>query len=488
MLQFCRQNDEGQDDSRDTVGAGIMSQRNLAAMIVALWVAEMTQAFGTAMIYAALKALIATFKDPVLVGWLITTYLLVGAGAAAVAGRLGDIYGRRRVLLILLAIAATGSVINALSTGFATLLAGRAMEGLAGAILPLCVGLARENIARDRVPMAIGLMISGASAGTAGGLVIGGLLVDTYSWHAIFIASATFAAIAFVLVRAFLPPSPGLPRTVPLDWVGGVLFVPATLALLLAISSGPKWGIADPRTIATLAAGIVLFGLWIRRSLTAVDPMFDVRLFRNRQVLVANLATALVSISTLQITLVFSVMLQAPAWTTVGLGVSATVAGLVKLPSNIGSLLAGPLSGWLTQHGGGRQVMLIGGLLTSAGWLLAMAFHGSILIIGIILCVISFGATMLFAVGPTILVGAVPHDRTSEAAGMMTVVRQASLGIGAQVVTLLLATHTVVAPTGGAHYPTVGAFMLTMGIIVAISLTATALAFALPKGAQADSA
>lgn len=461
-----------------------MKSRNLALMILALWVAEMTQAFSTAMIYAALKALIAHFKDPVLVGWLITTYLLVGAGAAAVAGRLGDIYGRRRVLLILLAIGATGSVINALSTSFAMLLAGRSLEGLAGAILPLCVGLVRENISKARVPMAIGLMISGASAGTAAGLVIGGLLVDVYSWHAIFIASAAFSATAFVLVRVFLPPSPCLARTAPMDWLGGVLFVPATLALLVAISSGPKWGIADWRTIATLSAGILLFGLWIRQSLRAVEPMFDVRLFRNRQVLVANLATALVSMSTLQITLVFSVMLQAPAWTMVGLGVSATLAGLVKLPSNIGSLFAGPLSGWLTQRGGGRSVMLIGGLLTSAGWLAAMAFHGSILVIGIILCFISFGATMVFAVGPTILVNAVPHDRTSEAAGMMTVVRQASLGIGAQFVTLLLATKTVVAPKGGAHYPTVGAFMLTMSVIVAITLVATALAFALPKGPQ----
>lgn len=463
-----------------------MKTRNLAALIFALWVAEMTQAFGSAMLYAGLKALIATFKDPLLVGWLVTTYLLVGAGAAAVAGRLGDLYGRRRVMLILLALAATGSVINALSTSYGVLLAGRVLEGLAGAILPLCVGLVRENVSKERVPMAIGLMISGASAGTAAGLVIGGMLVDLYSWHALFIASAAFAATAFVLVRLLLPPSPVNPRSAPLDWLGGVLFVPATLALLLAISNGPKWGLTDPRTLAVLVGGAALFALWIRQSLRAAEPMFDVRLFRNRQVLVANLATALVSISTLQITLVFSVLLQAPRWTMIGLGVSATLAGLVKLPSNISSLLAGPLSGWLTQRGGGRAGMLIGGLLTSAGWMLAMAFHSSIFVIGAILIMISFGATMLFAVGPTILVGAVPPERTSEAAGMMTVVRQASLGIGAQIVTVLLATHTVIAPEGGARYPTSAAFLLTMAVIVAISLVATALAFLLPKGAQVE--
>ena len=130
--------------------------------------------------------------------------------------------------------------------------------------------------------------------------------------------------------------------------------------------------------------------------------------------------------------------------------------------------------------------MLIGGALTTTGWLLAMAFHGSILVVGIILCVISFGTTMLFAVGPTILIGAVPHERTSEAAGMMTVVRQASVGIGAQVIAILLATGTVSLPGSATRYPTPAAFMLAMGVIVALTIAATLLALALPKGAQAD--
>lgn len=463
-----------------------MPPRKLAPMIAALWIAEVTGSFETAMIYAALKSLIADFKDPVLIGWLITTYLLIGAGSAAVAGRLGDIYGRRRVLLVLLAVGAIGSLISAFAPNYPVLLIGRALQGLTGAILPLCVGLVRENVSRERVPLAIGLMISGASAGAAAGLVIGGMIVDNFSWYGVFVASAAFASTAFVAILAFLPRSPQSLRSAPLDWLGGVLFVPAVLAVLLAISNGSTWGLLDWRTCGLLAISASLFAVWVRQSLRAEDPLFDVRLFRNRQVLVANLATAAVSMSTLQITLVFSMLLQAPRWTMIGLGLSATVAGLIKLPSNIGSLFAGPLSGWLTQRHGGRTGMLIGGLTTSVGWLMAMAMHDSVIGIAIILCVISFGATILFTVGPTIIAGAVPANRTSEAAGMMTVVRQASLGIGAQLVTLLLATSTVIGPDGSARYPAPDAFMLTMGVIVVMSLTATLLSLALPKGAQAD--
>ena len=461
-----------------------MFRRGPAGIIAALWLAEITGSFETAMIFAALNRLIADFNDPVLVGWLITTFLLIGAGSAAIAGRLGDLYGRRRVMLILLAVGVVGSLISAFSTSFAVLLFGRALQGITGAILPLALGLVRENMTRERVPMAIGLMISGASAGTAAGLVIGGMIVDQFSWHGVFFASAGFAATAFVAILAGLPPSPKAHRDGPLDWLGGVLFVPGILGLLLVISSGPKWGWLDLRTIGIAIASIAVLVVWVRHSLASREPLFDVRLFRNRQILVANLATALIATGALQITLVFSVLLQAPRWTMIGLGATATVAGLAKLPSNIGSLFAGPLSGWLTERHGGRIVMLIGGGLTTLGWLLAMAFNDSILVVTIILCVISFGTTMLFAVGPTILVDAVAPDRTSEAAGMMTVVRQAFMGIGAQIIAILLATETVAVSGSTTRYPTPAAFMLAMSVIIGLASVATLLAFALPKRAR----
>ncbi|MGQ2928846.1 MAG: MFS transporter, partial [Sphingopyxis sp.] len=101
-----------------------------------------------------------------------------------------DLFGRRQVLVVVLVIGAVGSLISALSTNFPVLLAGRLMQGVTGAILPLCIGLVHENAGKDRAPMAIGLMISGASIGTAAGLVVGGVIVDNFSWHGVFFASA----------------------------------------------------------------------------------------------------------------------------------------------------------------------------------------------------------------------------------------------------------------------------------------------------------
>ncbi|MET0362680.1 MAG: MFS transporter [Sphingobium sp.] len=460
---------------------GIPSTRLLWFLVIALWLAEATGSFETAMIYAAQRALTDDLGDPVLVGWLITSYLLVGAGGAALAGRLGDLFGRKRLLILILAAGLVGSLMSAFAPNYAVLLAGRCIQGMTGGILPLCVGLTRENLSPAKVPIAIGFMMSGASAGTAGGLVIGGMIVDSFSWHGVFMASAAFALIALVAVHFLVPRSFPAEGRKQVNWFSGVLFVPAIFALLIAITYAPSWGLFDGRTILAGVSGLVLLALWIVVSLRTPYPLFEVRLFANRQVAIGNALMALVAMGSFQITLVFSLLLQAPRWTVIGLGVSATVAGLIKLPSNISSLAAGPLSGWLTARGGGRTTMIIGGLLSAGGWLLAMAFHSDIFVIGAILLIISFGTTILLVVGPTILATAVPHDRTSEAAGTMAVTRQAFMGVGAQLVSILLATSTVTSPETGASFPSSSAFLLTMGVIAALCASTALLALALPR-------
>lgn len=447
-------------------------------LILALWIAEVTGSFETAMILAALKALIADFGDPAKVGWLVTGYLIVGAAIAAIVGRLGDLYGRRRVLTIVLAIGAAGSLISALSASFPMLLAGRLMQGVTGAILPLCIGLVRENVSGERAAVTIGLMISGASVGTAAGLVIGGLIVDTWSWHGVFAASAGLCTVALVGVLALVPRSPTAPDIGRTDWLSGILFAPGVALALIYLTLAPRRGWSDPFLLALLAAGIALVAWWVRRSLTSPAPLVSVRAFADRTVAVGGAVTALVAMSTLQITVFFSLLLQAPTWTSAGLGLSATAAGLAKLPSNIASMLAAPLGGWLAGRGGGRTAMVVGGLITTTGWGLVLLDASSVTIVVAELIVISFGATMLFAVAPTIISQASPPDRVSEIAGLVTVLRQLFLGIGAQLVTTLLAVETVT--RGSERYPSPLAYQTTVVAIIAVSLLATLVCFALP--------
>jgi MFS family permease len=458
------------------------SLRPFGGLIFALFIAEITGSFEAAMIIAAMKYLIEDFGDPALVGWLVTSYLIVAAAAAALVGRMGDIFGRRRIMLITLAIGVAGSFFSALATDFTWLLVGRVMQGMTGAILALSIGLVRENLPPQHVPMAVGLMISGATVGTAIGLILGGWIADNYSWHGVFFASAAFCALTIIATIAYVPKSPPGSAVKGTDWFSGILFAPGIMALLFYVGSIAKKGLFDPTGLAALAGGVVLLSVWLWRSLTARVPLLDVRQFKNRNVMIANIVSAFVALSSLQITLIFSILLQAPVWTGIGLGVSSFAAGLAKLPSNIFSTFAGPLSGWLTGRGGGRTAMLAGGALAVLGWILAYFFHENVMMVVAVLCVISFGTTILFAVGPTILAEAVPPERTSEVTGMLGVVRGLFQGIGAMIVTTLLATEVVSDPVSKARYPTEGAFQLTLGAVILFATLATLCAFALPKG------
>ncbi|ALH80367.1 MFS transporter [Sphingopyxis macrogoltabida] len=455
-------------------------RRNLPLIIGALWIAEVTGSFETAMILAALKKLIEDFGNPAMVGWLITGYLIVGAAIAAIVGRLGDLFGRRQVLVVVLIIGAVGSLISALSTNFPVLLAGRLMQGVTGAILPLCIGLVHENAGKERAPMAIGLMISGASIGTAAGLVVGGMIVDNFSWHGVFFASAGLCAVSAVAIGGLLPRSPRHPASEPVDWLSGLAFAPGVALVLVYFTMGKDWGWASPLPLATLAIGVLLTLWWWRASLASPNPLIAVRSFSDRTIAIGSAVTALVAMSALQITVFFSLMMQAPVWTLAGLGFTATLAGIAKLPSNLSSVFAGPLGGWLAARGGGRFALIAGGVFTVIGWLLWFAMDvDSFAKVVAQLIIISFGTTMLFSVAPTIIAQASPPERISEISGLLTVIRQLFMGIGAQMVTTLLAADIV--RRGSEVYPSPFAYDITVAVIAALCTAAVLTALALPR-------
>ena len=460
--------------------AKVTDRRNLPLIIGALWIAEVTGSFETAMILAALKKLVEDFGNPAMVGWLITGYLIVGAAIAAIVGRLGDLFGRRQVLVVVLIIGAVGSLISALSTNFPVLLAGRLMQGVTGAILPLCIGLVHENAGKDRAPMAIGLMISGASIGTAAGLVVGGMIVDNFSWHGVFFASAGLCTVSAVAIAGLLPRSPRQPASKPVDWLSGLAFAPGVALVLVYFSMGKDWGWASPLPLAALGIGVLLTLWWWRASLASPNPLIAVRSFSDRTIAIGGAVTALVAMSTLQITVFFSLLMQAPMWTLAGLGFTATLAGLAKLPSNISSVFAGPLGGWLAARGGGRFALIAGGVVTIAGWLLWFVMDvDSFGKVVVQLIVISFGTTMLFSVAPTIIAQASPPERISEISGLITVIRQLFMGIGAQMVTTLLASDIV--RRGDEIYPSPFAYDITVAVIAALCTAAVLTALALPR-------
>lgn len=449
----------------------------LYAFLASLIFADAAAGFETSMIYAAIGELVEEFKDPSTAGWLVTVYLLVGAGSAAIIGKFGDQYGHRRIAILLLLAGAVGSVLSFVFQDYWALLIGRGLQGLTAALGPLGFGMLRNHVPARILPITIGLTVTGAGIGAISGLLIGGVIVDNAPWRSIFIASAILAAVASVLLWYFVPQSPRQEAKPMGSMLTGVIFVPAIAGMLLVVSQARIWGLFSPISLTVLGTSLGLFGFWFWRSLTEENSLINVRLFANRNCFISLVSMALLSLGALQISLFFHLLLQQPVWTGIGLGVSATVAALVKLPSNIFSLGGGPLSGWMSTKIGNSKTMMAGAVLTGSGWFFAAFFNDNIYQIGAALCVISFGTTVIFTALPNIIVQSAPAENTSEASGMLTVVQTAFMAVGAQLVAEGLTYDTVTSPDGsGVQYPSELAFITLMFIVGGMTMIIAVLA------------
>lgn len=442
------------------------------SIIAAVFLVEVCATFETSMLYAALPTLIRQFGDPITAGWLVTMHMLIGTVACVVAGRLGDMLGRRRVMLLLLLVATVGSVVSAVTTNFALVLFGRALQGFATAAIPLSIGILRENLPEERLPVAVGLMTTAQGMGVAVGLVLGGVIIDNLNWHWLFVISGILLVVAYGAIRLVVPALAGTPPKAKIDWIEGLLPAPAIGAVLLGLSLSKTYGWLDPRCYAVAGFGAVLMALWARRSLAAREPFINLRLLGERNIAVANVAAVLLGLGSAQIVFVFSTYMQAPAWTMAGLGFSATVAGFAKLPSNVLSFFAGPLSGWLALRQSVRVPIIVGGLMAAVGWIVGMSLPDTLTQMILLLCLISFGTSLLNAALPIVIVEAAPPDRTSEAIGTMSVIRGMCAAVGTQLIALALASDMVKAPDGGASFPSPAGYHLTMAVIAALSVAA----------------
>lgn len=287
-------------------------------------------------------------------------------------------------------------------------------------------------------------------------------------------------------MKAWVPARPGTPPSEPIDWLEGILPALAIMIVLLGMSQSQTRGWSDMMVWLPIILGSVMLALWARRSLRAREPFIDLRLLCNRNVALANIMTVLLSLGTMHLVLLFSTYTQSPTWTMAGLGLSATAAGLAKLPSNVLSFFAGPLAGWLTQRIDFRVPILFGGLLACFGWIVALPLPDTLFQVVLVLCVISFGTSLLNAAMPMVIVDSVPEFRTSEAIGTMSVIRGMAAAIGVQLITLSLASVTLTTPDGMAELPSATSFRITMMWIGGLTLLATLSAFMLRPKQQAS--
>ncbi|MET0362202.1 MAG: MFS transporter [Sphingobium sp.] len=446
-------------------------------VMLALIMAEISAASALAMPLPALASWLEMYGSPIAVGWIMSSFLLVSAAVAALCGSLGDRYGRKRVILIILTFLIIGSVMSAWTDQLGWVIAGRCLQGAVGAVLPLILGLSREALPPAKVSMGFGIIIASASGASAIGFPVAGYLTDHFGPSSIFWVLVLLGVLAFGAIGLILPASRPPARAVQgVDWLGGLLFAPAVALILLGISGGRQGGWMATMMWPMLLVGAVMLVFWYWHERRHPAPLIDVRLFTDRRCQIALVVAALVAVGAFQMTEAVALLLQQPVWTGAGLALTATMAGLFKLPGTIGGTLSSIVTGLVAGRRGPLPGLIGGAALIVATSVLAIFFHDEVAAVVIAYVMVSIGVTAVYTSVPILIALGTPADRTSEAMGVMAVVRALFQGTGAQIVAVLLASWTVTGPTGiqfpaDTAYSVVFAYVgLTALLIVLIAL------------------
>jgi EmrB/QacA subfamily drug resistance transporter len=449
--------------------------RPLAPVLGALLLAALSFALLQTMVAPALVQITVEYETtPSMSAWVMTGFLLSASVCTPLAGKLGDLFGKARVLTIILLTFSVGSVICALADSIGMLIAGRILSGVAGGVFPLAFGIINDEVPAERRALGIGLMSAMFGIGGGIGLPLAGVIVDNADLSWLFLVGL-LAAPAAIAVWRLVPPSPPRERT-RIDWAGALVLSAALASILLAISNANAWGWGSTAVVGLLTGGVIALAGFVRLESRTRDPLVDMRVLRDRPVLATNATAFLTGLAMFGSFLLIPQFAQTPAGSGYGFGMSVTQAGLVMLPSAATMLIAGPLGGVLGGRIGFRAVLITGTILAGSSFVVLALAHDTVwefVVAGVLL---GFGISFAFASMANLIVASVPPRDVGIATGINTIMRTMGGAFGAALVTALLTADTI----PGTPIPTEGAYTKAFAVSALGALLALGAAIAIP--------
>ncbi|MGA5793190.1 MFS transporter [Streptomyces cellulosae] len=408
--------------------------------------------------------------------WVLTSTLLSGAVATPIMGRLGDLFGKRRMLVVSLAVMVVGALVSAATSDLLVMIAGRTLQGFAMGAIPLGIGLMRDMLPRERLGSAMALMSS--SIGVGGGLALpaAALVAQHTDWHALYLGAAGLGLIAIALTLAVVPESP-LRAKGSFDLPGALGLAAGLLLFLLPVSKGSDWGWTSGTTLGLFGAAAVVLLLWGLMELRVSAPLVDLRTTARREVLLTNLASIMVGVSFFVVSLVLPQLLQLPTASD-GLGQSMVVAGLCVAPLGLTMMFTAPVYARLSSRYGPKTTLIIGLLVIAAGYGGGLGLMSAAWQTVVTSVVLGAGIGLAYSSLPALIVGAVPASETGAANGLNTLMRSIGTSVSSAVIGMVLANTANV--VGGAAVPTLHGFRVSFGIATAAVVVGLVLALFLP--------
>lgn len=428
---------DGQAQAAPAGGTVLVAATSFSALVVAL---------QQTLVVPAVPQLPAVLGESVSsVSWVVTATLLTGAASTPIIARLADMVGKRRMLLVSVAFVLLGSVLAPLG-GLATIILGRALQGLGTALVPVAMSIMRDELPRERAGAAAAFLSATLGIGGAIGIPLGGVILGVGGWQGLFWLSAVLAAVSLVMIVRFVPETP-LREPVPFDFVGATVLTVSLVGLLLGISKGSAWGWASPATLGALVVGVVGLLVWGAYELRRSHPLVDLRTAARRPVLLTDLSSLTLGFLMFANLLITTIQLQASAGQH-GFGQTAQIAGVATLPTAVAMLAIAPIADRVARRSGPRAVLLLGAVITLATYALRPLATPNAAMVVVWATVASVGIALGYAALPMLIFAHVEPHETGQTNGLNALVRAVGTAVASAFVAAVGAALAVPTATG----------------------------------------
>ena len=485
---------------------GVETQSNISrsawTTLVILSCLGLITMYGETMVLPAIPDFIRDFNIQYNTSsWILSSYLIAGAVMTPIAGRLSDIYGKKKILLIVMAVYSTGILAGGFANSIEFMLAARAAQGVGMSMFPIAFGIIREILPEKKLAIGQTIFSSTFSGGAVVGLIVGATIIQNFGWQATFFSIFPIAVILGLVIRKLIHVRD--PATSEVKVEGGrrgggsdenssiktqTIDLKGTLALAVTIisflagisfleSNSTDAGFQVAALFLIAAVSLAVF-IVIEKKVSS--PLLDLKLMTHKMILPATIILMIVFLCMFMVYQTIPIMVRSPQ--PLGFGGDAVVTASVQLPFMIVLLVGTIMSGFILNKVGNTRLTLLGTIISAIGFFSLLLFHSTEFMVSVTLAIISAGLSLSITGGFNVVLLSAPIQATGIALGMTLLLNLVGMSIGPSIAATFQQMYQgTVEGVAGEQFPTQEAYNLIFLTAALISLASTALALALAR-------
>jgi len=432
--------------------------------------------------------------------WILSSYLIAGAVMTPIAGRLSDIYGKKKILLIVMAVYSTGILAGGFANSIEFMLAARTAQGVGMSMFPIAFGIIREILPEKKLAIGQTIFSSTFSGGAVVGLIVGATIIQNFGWQATFFSIFPIAVILGLVIRKLIYVRNLATSEVKVDEgrvrndnenssvkkqtidLKGTVALAVTIISFLAGISFLENNINDTgfQVVGLFSVAAVSLAVFIVIEKKVSSPLVDLKLMTHKMILPATIILMMVFLCMFMVYQTIPIMVRSPQ--PLGFGGDALVTASVQLPFMIVLLVGTIMSGFILNKVGNTRLTLLGTIISTIGFFSLLLFHSTEFMVSVTLAIIAAGLSLSITGGFNVVLLSAPIQATGIALGMALLLNLVGMSIGPSIAATFQQMYQgTVEGVVGEQFPTQDAYNLIFLTAALISLASIALALTLAR-------